>query len=884
MSRSTNKRTNPGERLFMGLSGILGRGLATAGIGASDSGVERHQVGLASPDYSTWHSQAARGETPPKRYVGRAGGGSASTAGRAGDAPVGGGTRLNTGRGSTLQAAAARSAEAVSRAQSVPWSVRMVVAVVIICLMAFGLRLPGITTAPIDPPTGAEATHAAFAELLAGKVGGGLDPVRYFPPPAPWHGQAPANPVSGLPVYGWLNAALTGLTGESAQAGRALSMLFSVCAGLLLFALVRRAAGARAGLYALLFYSISPLSVVLGQQVSPASLSLAAQALAVFALCRWKMQTSSTLLFGMALGAGVVAALIDPGSIFLAVPAAYLALAPTRTDKEDTGPLPLLGRREQTPRGWREAWEASPHRGKLAAYTVALVGSAALWKIVTAGLDGTLVLAPADGGGGVGAAFTALLQGSTYVQIVGTGMEKLLTILGALLLIGGLLRGARRPFVLLFHAWLAGGLLHVLADASRLGRHDDVLLPLVLPACALVGIGAAWAGSLPARVWLAVTEQRRESDADFTVSPHTAWLLDIPEEHADPLKVLRPQAQLALGKSVAQRTQAEGFRARRTWVMGLGNLGVLGILGFMLLTSWSNVQARLQPSVAAIELKQMGQEVRSVTAEGARMIVAGPAAAEVFYASGRTGWALSTENFSIAETQRLQREGAAYLLSTDQEWLGHHPDYVGLLTSYSVVKLGHGYILFDLNTKPAANDRSYFLESGHTLGGEFKRFWEQNGGVAKLGYPISEETEEANPLDGQVRRVQYFERAVLEYHPEYAGRPDAVMLASVGRWVTAGRQFPTVAPFTSTPDRAYFEQTGHSVKQAFLQFWQREGGVLKFGYPISEELPEISSADGKVYTVQYFERARFEWHPTDADTPTEVQLGLIGKQAWEAHR
>ena len=60
---------------------------------------------------------------------------------------------------------------------------------------------------------------------------------------------------------------------------------------------------------------------------------------------------------------------------------------------------------------------------------------------------------------------------------------------------------------------------------------------------------------------------------------------------------------------------------------------------------------------------------------------------------------------------------------------------------------------------------------------------------------------------------------------------------------------------------------------------QQQGGLEAFGYPISEELPKISSADGKVYTVQYFERARFEWHPTEAGTDSQVQLGLIGKQA-----
>ena len=38
------------------------------------------------------------------------------------------------------------------------------------------------------------------------------------------------------------------------------------------------------------------------------------------------------------------------------------------------------------------------------------------------------------------------------------------------------------------------------------------------------------------------------------------------------------------------------------------------------------------------------------------------------------------------------------------------------------------------------------------------------------------------------------------------------------------------------------------------------------GYPITQEFRERNPADGQVYTVQYFERARFEWHPEHAGT------------------
>ena len=318
--------------------------------------------------------------------------------------------------------------------------------------------------------------------------------------------------------------------------------------------------------------------------------------------------------------------------------------------------------------------------------------------------------------------------------------------------------------------------------------------------------------------------------------------------------------------------------------MGLGHLAVVGAIGLVALSGWNAAWASTHASADALELEAAGREISAITPPGSRIVIVGPHAPELFYASGRTGWALDEASFSIPEIAQLHRAGASYLLSADQTWLGQHPDYVGLLANYSVKQLARRYILFDLNTRPSANDRLYFLESGHTLGGAFRRYWEMHGGVQKLGYPISEEVSEQNPLDGQVRTVQYFERAVLEQHPEFAGTGDEVMLAAVGLWVTKDRYFQQVTPFQSTPERAYFPQTGHSVKEAFLRFWNQQGGLASFGYPISEELPEISPADGKVYTVQYFERARFEWHPADAGTPSEVQLGLIGKQALEMRK
>lgn len=63
-----------------------------------------------------------------------------------------------------------------------------------------------------------------------------------------------------------------------------------------------------------------------------------------------------------------------------------------------------------------------------------------------------------------------------------------------------------------------------------------------------------------------------------------------------------------------------------------------------------------------------------------------------------------------------------------------------------------------------------------------------------------------------------------------------------------------------------------------MKFWNGNGGLEVFGYPISEARTETNANAGKDYVVQYFERNRFEYHPEHADTPNEVQLGLLGAE------
>ncbi|HEY3227889.1 MAG TPA: hypothetical protein VGJ87_01640, partial [Roseiflexaceae bacterium] len=80
------------------------------------------------------------------------------------------------------------------------------------------------------------------------------------------------------------------------------------------------------------------------------------------------------------------------------------------------------------------------------------------------------------------------------------------------------------------------------------------------------------------------------------------------------------------------------------------------------------------------------------------------------------------------------------------------------------------------------------------------------------------------------------------------------------------------------PECAYFAETGHSLCPPFRTRWEELGGLPLLGQPITEPFQATREDTGQTYTVQYFERARFEFHPENAGTPYEVELGLLGRE------
>ncbi len=176
--------------------------------------------------------------------------------------------------------------------------------------------------------------------------------------------------------------------------------------------------------------------------------------------------------------------------------------------------------------------------------------------------------------------------------------------------------------------------------------------------------------------------------------------------------------------------------------------------------------------------------------------------------------------------------------------------------------------------KPAnlSNELLYFAETGHTLRGATLRYWNKFGGLAQFGYPLTEEFTETSESDGKDYTVQYFERARFELHPEHAGTDYEVLLGLLGRNYHA-----TDKAATPIANQRYFAETGHNLGGVFREYWEQYGGLFIYGLPLTEEFSEKSRIDGKPYTVQYFERARFEFHPENSGK-SQVLLGLLGRQ------
>jgi hypothetical protein len=166
----------------------------------------------------------------------------------------------------------------------------------------------------------------------------------------------------------------------------------------------------------------------------------------------------------------------------------------------------------------------------------------------------------------------------------------------------------------------------------------------------------------------------------------------------------------------------------------------------------------------------------------------------------------------------------------------------------------------------------YFSETGHTLDARFVPFFDQHGGVAILGHPITEAF--IDPASGW--RIQYFENARLELLPEPGSGRVGVRLAALGEALGGWDEALPSEQIPGAADAAcrYYAESGHSVCHTFLDFYLTHGGPALFGYPISEFKLEGERI------VQYFQAFRMDWYPESSDG-APVRLAPLGRQHFD---
>jgi hypothetical protein len=169
----------------------------------------------------------------------------------------------------------------------------------------------------------------------------------------------------------------------------------------------------------------------------------------------------------------------------------------------------------------------------------------------------------------------------------------------------------------------------------------------------------------------------------------------------------------------------------------------------------------------------------------------------------------------------------------------------------------------------AQSERSlYFPETGHWVRDEFLTYYESISEAAMLfGAPITEAYFDSDTGT----RIQYFEKARLVLDP--SAPPELrVRQTPLGQHIYARGLGPSLTPNSSNcREFSLGPEPGFQVCYAFLDFFNAHGGLVQFGYPLSNF--EIHGER----VVQYFQNARFEWHP-ELSARHRVVIGNLGRE------
>jgi hypothetical protein len=165
----------------------------------------------------------------------------------------------------------------------------------------------------------------------------------------------------------------------------------------------------------------------------------------------------------------------------------------------------------------------------------------------------------------------------------------------------------------------------------------------------------------------------------------------------------------------------------------------------------------------------------------------------------------------------------------------------------------------------------YFSAYGHSVAKDFLKTYDS---VPEPGLVFGNPITEAFQEQPNGRIIQYFERARFELFPE--NPPELrVVISPLGKLLYP--KAPSFSSPRSLPGCRYIPESRVNICYDFLEFYDAHGGAAQFGYPIAN----YEEIDGRI--VQYFQRARFEYHP-DLPAGEKVQLTDLGKQYFTVMR
>jgi len=150
--------------------------------------------------------------------------------------------------------------------------------------------------------------------------------------------------------------------------------------------------------------------------------------------------------------------------------------------------------------------------------------------------------------------------------------------------------------------------------------------------------------------------------------------------------------------------------------------------------------------------------------------------------------------------------------------------------------------------------------------------WPQNARALSVHVPIGGSQRATAAQLATLRRVvDEWRRATGTPLSEVWGHQELQPTSCPGT-LMADFVFPYREPKPDSEHGQWFAETGCYAGGAFWSYWRERGGLPIFGYPLTNERIE----DGM--TVQYFERAVFEWHPQNPE-PYKVLLRRLGAEA-----